>query len=191
MTNVKGIDTLGRRMSNDLPLHFDPVLFAKQGRRVSGYIATHALPRIEDSTAGSDNRITVNMSFSTSSLQFPMVQGTIVGSVVQTCQRCLGDVVVEFNIQLTLLLANPDSVDMASKEGYEIFEYSGPSVSTIELIEDEILLAIPIVVKHATVEECDPDARKWLETETIEFVEKDRPSPFAKLKDLKTQLPEK
>lgn len=172
-------------MTNDLPLQFDPVLFAKQGRRVAGQIAAHELPRIADSASKTDSIINVTMEFSMSSLQFPMVQGTIEGSVVQTCQRCLADATVEIDQTYALLLINPESLELASREGLEIFEYSGQFVSTLALIEDEIILAMPIVVKHQDIEQCDPSARKWLQNSDRLSVEKDKPNPFAELKNLK------
>ena len=104
-------------MTNDLPLQFDPVLFAKQGRSVAGQITTHEMPRIAEAAVKSDCIINVTMSFSTSSLGFPMVQGTIDGTIVQTCQRCLGDVEIDVNQQFDLLLIGPESQELANQEG--------------------------------------------------------------------------
>ena len=173
-------------MTNDLPLQFDPVLFAKQGRKVSGQIAAKELPRVaEAASKADDNIINVAMSFSVSSLQFPMVQGTIEGSIVQTCQRCLQDAEVKIDQQLELLLINPQAVELASREGYELFEYEGQFISTLELIEDEILLAMPIVVKHQDINECDPNARKWLQQRKSAKTATKRNNPFESLKNLK------
>lgn len=173
-------------MTNDLPLRFDPVLFAKQGRSIAGQIATSELPRVAESAPETDDSIiNVSMSFSVSSLQFPMVQGTIEGSTVQTCQRCLGDAAIEIKQQFKLLLINPQSQELASKEGYELFEYEGQFVSTLELIEGEVILAMPIVVKHENIEDCDPKARKWLKQREPADVETKRSNPFESLKNLK------
>ena len=143
-------------MTNNLPLQFDPALFAQQGRKLSGQIGTKELPRIKD-TASETNEgiINVTMSFSVSSLQFPKVQGTIEGSIVQTCQRCLNNVEVEINQQFELLLINPHSQEIASREGYELFEFEGQFISTADLIADEIILAMPIVVRHKDISNCD------------------------------------
>ncbi len=187
LTKLKVIYTLGRRMTNDLPLQFDPVLFAQQGRSIAGQIEARELPGFSESASKSDGTIDVTMAFSTSSLKFPMVQGTIVGSIVQTCQRCLGDVAVEIDAPFKLLLVNPESLELASKEGHEIYEYSGQYVSTVEFIEDEILLTMPIVVKHQNIDQCDPEARKWMQKQEPLDVEvkTHKPNPFASLKNLK------
>ena len=175
-------------MTNDLPLQFDPVLFAKQGRKVSGQIAAKELPRIAEATAKMDDSIiNVSLSFSVSSLQFPKVQGTIDGSIVQTCQRCLNNAEVKLEQQFELLLINPHSQELASKEGYELYEYEGQFISTLELIEDEVLLAMPIVVKHADINDCDPKVREWLQQSKPANVEAKRDNPFASLKNLKIE----
>lgn len=173
-------------MTNDLPLQFDPVLFAKQGRSVSGQIAAKELPRIAEAAPNADDSmINVAMSFSMSSLQFPKVQGTIEGSIVQTCQRCLTDVEIDIKQQFELLLINPQSQEIASKEGYELFEYEGQFISTLEFIEDEVILAMPIVVKHQDINDCDPNARKWLNEGKTTEIKSKRNNPFESLKNLK------
>lgn len=172
-------------MNNDLPIRFDPVLFAKQGRALSGEIPVSEMSRVATGSATTDNSVTVEMSFSVSSLQFPMVKGTIAGNIVQTCQRCLGDVQLEIEHQFELVMINPESLSLASKEGHEIFEYDGQFVETIAMVEDEVILTLPIVPKHENVEECDPTARKWLfDAEHVELEQKRR-NPFESLKDLK------
>ena len=149
LTKLQANYTLGRRMNNELPLRFDPVLFAKQGRTLAGEIAVQDMPRISSTSTRNESTVSITMAFSMSSLHFPMVKGTIQGSIVQTCQRCLGDAEVKIDQTFTLVMINPESLELASKEGHEIYEYSGQFVSTIDMIEDEVILVMPIVVKHA------------------------------------------
>ena len=186
MTYHDLIYTLGRRMTNDLPLRIDPALFARQGRQIEGDLAIQDMPRIVDLTPNPETKLHVTMSFSTSSLQFPLVKGTIRGQVVQTCQRCLGDVVVEIDQPFELLLVSPDSVELAAQEGHELFEFAGQFISTIELIEDETILALPIVPKHESIDQCDPVAKKWIAEKEHEPAEIKRENPFSALKNLKT-----
>lgn len=170
-------------MNNDLPIRFDPVLFAKQGRTLSGEIPVREMSRV--ASVAYDHAVEVKMSFSSSSLKFPMVKGTIAGSIVQTCQRCMGEALVKLEHEFELVMITAESLSLASKEGHEIFEYEGQLVETIELIEDEVILTLPIVPKHENIEDCDPTAREWLfEAEHVEL-EQERRNPFASLKDLK------
>lgn len=171
-------------MSNDLPLRFDPGLFAKRGRQFAGNIPVHDLPRIMELAPKSDSEFHVTMTFSMSSLQFPMVKGTIEGEIVQLCQRCMSDARIPIRSQFQLILVTPDLVDQASEEGHEIFEYSGPSIATAALIEDEAILSMPIVAKHVDIEDCDATVKQWMH-EFDEVPADEKENPFAKLKDLK------
>ena len=171
-------------MSNDLPLRFDPVLFAKRGRRFAGKISVHDLPRIMELAPNSESDFHVTMTFSMSSLQFPMVKGTIEGEIVQLCQRCMSNAPIPIQSQFQLILVTPDLVEDASEEGHEIFEYTGQSMETATLLEDEIILAMPIVAKHVDIEDCDSIVKQMMyEFDEVPTDEKD--NPFAKLKDLK------
>ncbi len=171
-------------MSNDLPLRFDPELFANRGRKLAGNIPVHDLPRIMGLASNSDSEFYVTMTFSISSLNFPMVKGTIEGEVVQSCQRCMGNASISISGQFQLILTNPDSLELASEEGYELFEYTGQLIATATLIEDEIMLAMPIVAKHLDIEECDSTVKQWMH-EFDEVPTDKKQNPFAKLKDLK------
>lgn len=171
-------------MSNDLPLHFDPVLFAKRGRQFAGSIPVQDMPRIMEIAPNSDGEFYVTMTFSTSSLLFPMVKGTIEGKIVQSCQRCMGDAAIPISGEFQLLLVTPNAVELASEEGHEIFEYNEPQISTGTLIEDEIILSMPIVAKHSEMETCDSSVQQWMH-EFHEVPTDEKQNPFAKLKDLK------
>lgn len=171
-------------MSNDLPLRFDPLLFANRGRQFAGNIPAKDMPRIMELAPNSDGEIYVTMEFSISSLKFPMVKGTIEGVVVQTCQRCMGNAEVVINSQFQLLLITPDTLELASEEGHEIFEYTEQLITTARLIEDEIILSIPIVAKHEDIEKCESSVKQWMH-EFDEVPTDKKENPFAKLKDLK------
>jgi uncharacterized protein len=171
-------------MSNDLPLRFDPVLFANRGRQFAGNIPVQDMPRLMELAPESDGEFYVTMAFSMSSLQFPMVKGTIEGEVVQSCQRCMENATVPISGQFQLLLITPDSLELASEEGHEIFVYEGQVITTATLIEDEIILSMPIVVKHKDTENCESSVKQWIH-EFDEVPTDKKENPFAKLKDLK------
>ena len=178
------IYTLGRQMANDLPLIFDPVLFARRGRHFAGNIAVSDLPRIIELAPHAQSDIHVTMSFSISSLQFPMVKGTIEGEIMQTCQRCLGQTRTSINGRFELLLVTGEASEPAGQKSHEVFEYSGQYVSTAALIEDEMILSLPIVARHEDAAECDATARQWAQ-EFARVPAGEKPdNPFAKLKHL-------
>lgn len=185
LTKHRHMDTLASRMNIDIPLQIDPVLFAKQERTISSELTIADLPRIVEITPNPETSITVVMNFTKSSLQYPLVNGTIVGQVVQTCQRCLSDTSVTINSEFELLLVSSANSDTVVEEGHEIYEYSEPFIDTISFLEEEIMLALPIVAKHERLDECSAGVQKWIANKEYLPAEQPKANPFAKLKDLK------
>lgn len=94
------------------------------------------------------------------------------------CQRCLADVEFECVIDSRLLLIPPGAE--WPEEELEADDYdaipANRELSVLSLVEDEVLLALPIVPRHA---DCTPPVGM----EAAE--EKSEPSPFAVLAGLK------
>ena len=172
-------------MNTELPLRIDPVLFAQQERQIRGELRIADLPEIVGITSQPDNALTVVMSFSKSSLQYPLLKGTIEGEVVQSCQRCLGETVILIDEVFELLLVPPEVAEAAQQEGQDIFEYSEMSLDVLILIQEEVMLALPIVAKHESLDECLPIAQKWIKNKEHVPADQEKENPFAKLKDLK------
>lgn len=173
-------------MNTELPLQIDPLLFAQQEREIQGKIRIAELPQIVGLTSQPDNLLKVMMSFSKSSLQYPLLEGTVEGEIVQTCQRCLGDTITKIDEKFTLLLVTSEIAQTAEQEGHDIFEYDEATIDTIGLIEEEVMLALPIVAKHESVDECLPIAQKWMKNKEHVAADQHKQNPFAKLKDLKS-----
>ena len=109
-----------------------------------------------------------------------IIRGYISGSVVMDCQRCLEPVEIKLDCDISLGIVDdeeeaellPDQLDPL---------VAGEESQLYELLEDELILALPIVPVH---EECDPpSADNAGEQEDIEVPE--RENPFAVLASLK------
>ena len=85
------------------------------------------------------------------------------GSVHLVCQRCLEPFRHEVVETVNVVVTNGDSVSLAVPEGYEPFELEGGRLQPAQLIEDELIVAIPLVPKHARVEDCGSLARELAE----------------------------
>jgi uncharacterized metal-binding protein YceD (DUF177 family) len=96
----------------------------------------------------------------------------------------MNDASIPIRSEFQLLLVTPELAEKASEEGHEIFEYTGQSITTASLIEDEAILSMPIVAKHINIEDCDSSVKQWMH-EFDEVPAEEKENPFAKLKDLK------
>jgi len=172
-------------MSNDFPLYFDPALFAQQQRIIKAEIGVGLIPRISEFVNHVNTSLLIEFSFSKSELGFAMVQGFISGSVIQTCQRCMQDTEVVVEQPVHLIMVTAQKMELAQREGVEIYEYDGQSIETVNLVADEVILGLPIVVKHEELDQCDPKTKQWLQGFNDEDKASHRDNPFAQLKDLK------
>ena len=65
-------------------------------------------------------------------------------------------------------------------ERYSLFEYDSKILELAELIEDELLLALPLVPKHKDISLCNQDMVAWLASNEVSV--ENAENPFAILK---------
>lgn len=103
------------------------------------------------------------------------------GAVKLICQRCLSIMDVDVSGTAELILARDelqaDEIDALLADDDIDVIVGSKAMSIAELVEDEVLLAIPLSVRH----EVCPDAL------IDELASNTKPSPFAALKGLKLQ----
>ena len=94
------------------------------------------------------------------------------GTLTLECQRCLGPLKFPIVVRSELLLAESEhDIETADDDIDRVL--AGKAMDVCQLIEDEVLLALPVAPRH---ERCG-GKREGDET--------GRPSPFAKLAELK------
>jgi|JI10StandDraft_1071094.scaffolds.fasta_scaffold1233490_1 uncharacterized protein len=103
----------------------------------------------------------------------------------QTCQRCLGPVDVPVVVERDFrFVATEEQAELEDEESEEDVLVLSRDFNLLELVEDELLMALPVVPKHdvcptpVKLQVADPDF--------VENVEQ-KPNPFAVLQQLKTK----
>lgn len=168
----------------------DSLEFSRQGRVISGEVAVVALGRLADivvEPVGALRCILRGLPGEQRQDGKPGLALEVTGSLKFRCQRCLQVMDYPLRVASHLRLLAPgemlpdevveDDDDVAGDElddEWDAIEASREQ-SVLALIEDEVLLALPIVPKH---EACEPPAAMNDEYE---------PSPFAALAKLKQQ----
>jgi uncharacterized protein len=82
------------------------------------------------------------------------------GEVELVCQRCLEPFRHELVDKVDVVLADGASLPATAPAGIEPFELEGGRLQPAQLIEDELIVAIPFVPKHARIEDCGSLARQ-------------------------------
>jgi uncharacterized protein len=80
-------------------------------------------------------------------------------AVELTCQRCLEPFRQELGGRVNVVLADARSMPETVPEGKEPFELTDGGLSPAQLIEDELIVSIPLAPKHERLEDCGSVAR--------------------------------
>lgn len=131
-------------MSGRLPRQIDPIRLADEGRSLAGEIPGREFIRMHDQGLADNEPVLVDLRFERLPGGGRRLRGTIRTRIETRCQRCLESMVLEIEAHpdIALLTGNaaiPDEVDALI--------VSGP-VRLVEIAEDELLLAMPMVPMH-------------------------------------------
>lgn len=107
--------------------------------------------------------------------------------LVLVCQRCLGPVAQQQRIERSLrFVAGEDEAARLDAESDDDVLELTRSLDLQALVEDELLLGLPLVPRHET---CPPDAPARYEGATDAPASDGRPHPFAALAALRREPP--
>ncbi len=150
-----------------LPIRFDPVSFADHERKLEGLIAAKAMLRLRENVLSSDDMVEAKLVFSRGYYGYPLVTGQVKACVAMKCERCLDEVRIAATTDISVI-GKPEGEVVPLKEGVkeadlpDIHEYDGQSLVLSDLVEEELLLNLPLVPKHQDISLCNQDMVAWL-----------------------------
>lgn len=170
-----------------LPVHIDPIRMADTRRLFEGRIPLAEMARLGGSLQDSDGEVAVSLEFGIDNEGIRFMRGHIRAEVSLECQRCLETMRYPIDSEFSLaVVRNPVEAE-ALPSHYEPLLAGGEPLFLRDIIEDEMLLALPIVPMHAR-EECSVSTSSGNEAgdgrKDTGVAAKD--NPFAVLADLKT-----
>ena len=144
-----------------------------------GKIKINELSRLSDILLDSSGEIEIDFSFDKEG-RLPIIVGEIKVDLIAECQSCLKQVVIPVDKHFKLgMVISDEQADRLTGDCEPLF-LQDEKISLNELIEDELLLALPDFPKHPEV---------CVEREEIEAVSDDEPTdsnnPFSVLAKLK------
>jgi uncharacterized protein len=123
-----------------------------QSGRFEGEIELSELKRLGEmlypgNASRREQKIALDFEFTRSEFDIPMLAGHLQTRLVLECQRCLQPLELPMELDFKLLIdANDDIV----RHGSEDTLYSEDGyIDIAEVVEDEVILAIPLVALHA------------------------------------------
>jgi uncharacterized protein len=75
------------------------------------------------------------------------------------CQRCLEPFAQPIEERVEVMLVEPGTSSASIPDGHEPVELDNDRLLPARLIEDELIVSIPLVPKHARIEDCGSLAR--------------------------------
>ncbi len=156
--------------------------FLKQAERnvtLEGVMPLAKLERLSEVLCDNSGELSARLNF-TSSSGYLGLHGSVEASLELDCQRCMKP--------MKHVVSGLFKFGLMTSEGYEDklppdvdpYLLGGDEQSVVEILEDELLLSIPIAVAHE--KECSEFLKQQNEARRVE---KEKSNPFAVLKDLK------
>lgn len=153
----------------------DSLEFARKGGHLAGSVAVAALGRLADALADTGGELAYSLDGGRNGDGKPFLHLRVSGRLQLSCQRCLSALPFEVEIDSRLLLVAPGEAwpdDELVDDGSDAIE-ADAALAVLPLIEDEVLLALPIAPRHG---DCRPPQADGGDK---------KPSPFAALASLK------
>jgi uncharacterized protein len=140
----------GALMSQQLPEQIDPFRLARQRRVITGELAVRRMKRLLPLISGADDRVAnVALEFGTDDMGVMFVHGRVTAELDMTCQRCLQPMTQGVNAEFSLgLVTNRRDADLLPAH-YDPLLVEQDHVPLLDIVEDELLLSLPIVAMHA------------------------------------------
>lgn len=179
-----------------LPHMIDPVKFAEQRDCLEGYLSIKDMPRLYELCYKKGNNLGEVKVFLEGGIDqqgIRYLQGYVEGSVPLECQRCLQQMIFNIHADIALSPVYNDEEAEQLPSSYNALYLTDAEVALRDIVEDELLLAIPIAPKHENVN-CDhgeiikkiKDIKKEVDN-LSELQENEKANPFAKLAELKSK----
>ena len=168
-------------MHTKLPEYLDFTRIADKGDEVQGKWPISELPQLKELLVNDEGDIEVSMNFGRKA-KLRYVTGTISGALAVICQRCMQPMDLELNTEFKLAMVQTEEQADKLPEEFEPLLVDEDKMSVPQMLEDELLLAIPLVAMHDT--DCSDyilEQKKWqAENESVQ----EKKNPFSVLKDL-------
>ncbi len=168
-------------MSQHLPDHLDPWRFTDLGKRISGSYPLVSMPRLRECLADTRGEVGFTLEFFHDEQHRACVRGKVEATLLLQCQRCLE--VMPRPVQSSVSLAFVESIEEAEilPDTLDPALVEDGLVGLRDLIEDELLLALPQIPMHPAGT-CSSQGGAEASLEGSEAV---RENPFAVLAELK------
>ncbi|MCG8315139.1 MAG: YceD family protein [Pseudomonadales bacterium] len=176
-------------LESTLPDRIKPVKFAKRNSSFVGKWPLEKFSRLAADTVAASGEVSIDAAFSYDE-GFPSLCGKLKADVQLQCQRCLEPVIVPLSVEINVAFVVTEERLENLPEPYEGVLLEEDEISIVEVVEQELILALPIVAYH---EQCDfypyhTEEEKAESSAKDSSKESQSENPFSVLAELKGKL---
>jgi uncharacterized protein len=179
LTLCSAAPTIARAMNAGLPETIDAWRMVQMRRSFQGIVPLATMSRLRESLAATDGVVTFDLEFGKDELGVPYLHVRADASLPLTCQRSLEVFALPVHVDTRLGLIAQEADEAGLPSGYEPLLTSSGLVRLADVVEDELILALPVVPVKPGVQV----AEKWSAGDEPAPVAKE--NPFAVLKKVK------
>lgn len=134
-------------MENALPRQINLLQATDQGLQICGNMPQYLLPRLMASCTDQAGWVSLDLQFEKSHDGLRQMRGSVKTNLAVICQRCLQPMTIDIE-------AKPRVVFVGTSEGLSELTADTEAIITdkpvalAQLVEDELLLALPMMPKH-------------------------------------------
>jgi uncharacterized protein len=132
----------------------DGLQFAHGGETLSGRFEIKQLPRLLESAADDAGNVSYTIIGKRDLQGKPSLECKVEGTVTLQCQRCLQGFAHQFSVKSVLMLVSHEAAlpDPESEPDEIDAIVATPQMNVAELVEEEILLSLPMIPRHEACE---------------------------------------
>ena len=141
-------------MSRSLTGWYDPGVLGRQNATLAGEIELESLERLSELVDSSEGSVKAEFHFDQGTSQCVTVDIDYEVPLKLLCQRCLEPFTITLADRSSLALIESDGLEEYAPEGYEPLVLEEARLRPIALLEDELIMALPLVPRHKEEREC-------------------------------------
>jgi len=170
--------------STHLPKWIEPRKMAEKGLQITGKIPLAELQRLSAVLTSSEGEASIELNFSLDEQGFSFIKGQMQTEVWLLCQRCLEPYLQAISTEFILSPVTNDKEAGILPSPYEPLLVENSVVELATIVEEEILLSLPLIAKHEP-ENCSIAITHKVDDNEQVFIS-EKVSPFTVLANLKT-----
>lgn len=176
-----------------LPTHLDVKAFAQSASEIAGQSLLSKYERLMKETQGLGADRMLNWSahgelrIDEAGAEQVWLHLTVDASLPLTCQRCMGPVDIAVAVNRSFrFVGSEEAAEAQDEEAEEDVLALSPDFKLADLIEDEVLMALPVVPRH---DECPVEVKLAVADPGFDIASAEKRNPFAVLAKLQGDKP--